>query len=155
MLMAIQEKDPELVCVYSKLYTGNTTHRATKSSAEYEQITATSGVDQGCTLAAFGFAAAVGPTVQQAITHIRANKEPGAFMMTYLDDGYVWVVPEQIKGPVSALEHATGSIGLELQTSKTQNWLGNCKKALDHDMHKFVTPRLNCLGGTHHASWVS
>ena len=128
MLMAIQEKDPELACVYSKWYTGKTTHRATMSSAEYEHITATRGVYQGCPLAVRGFAAVVGPTVQPAIAYIRANTDPGAFMMTYLDDGYLWVMPEQAKGSVSTIEHATGSIGLELQTGNTQIRLGVCKK---------------------------
>ena len=77
MLRAIQEKDLELACVYSRWYTGKTTHRATMSSAEFEHIPATSGVGQGCPLSAFGFAAAVGPTVQQAVYYIRANLDPG------------------------------------------------------------------------------
>lgn len=86
MLRATQEKDPERACVYSRWYPGKTTHSATMSSAEFEHIHAASGFDQGCPLSAFGFAAAVGPTVQQAVDCNRANLDPGAFMMTYLDD---------------------------------------------------------------------
>lgn len=117
------------------------------SSAEFQDIHVTSGVDQGCQLSVFGFAAAVGPTVQQSVDHIRANLDPGAFMMTYLDDWYLWRLPEHIKSGVSAIEHATGSIGLQLQTGKTQIWAGNCAKTLDNDLQTHVTVRLSCLGG--------
>lgn len=147
MLWASQGKDPELACVYSRWYTGKTTHRATMSSAEFQDIHATSGVDQGCPLSAFGFAAAVGPTVQQAVDHIGANLDPEAFMMTYLDDWYLWVLPEHIKAAASAIAHATGSIELQLQSGKTQIWVGNCNNTLDSDLQQFVTAMLSCLGG--------
>ena len=146
-LRASHEKDIELACVYSRWYTGKTTHRATMSSAEFEHINATSGVDQGCPLSAFGFAAAVGPTVPQSVDNLRANMDPGACMMTYLDDWYMWVLPGHKKSAINAIEHATGSIGLQLQTGKAQIWAGNCKQTLDNDLQKFVTVRWSCLGG--------
>ena len=68
-------------------------------------------------------------------------------MMTYFDDWYLWVLPEHIKSAVSAIAHATGSIGLQLQTGKTQIWAGNCTQALENDLQQFVTVRLSCLGG--------
>lgn len=68
-------------------------------------------------------------------------------MMIYLVDWYLWVLPEHIKAAVSAIEHATGSIVLQLQTSNTQIWVGNCNKTLDSDSQQFVTVRLSSLGG--------
>lgn len=114
---------------------------------EFAEITASSGVDQGCPLSAFGLAAAMAPTVQQAVAHVRNQTGSGTLLWTYLDDWYRWIRPDKIKAATHTIEHAKHSIRLELQMGKTQIWLGNGKATLDADLPMFVTRRRNGLGG--------
>ena len=60
MLHSLRQHDPDLATVFSRWYTGTTTHRM-HHDGSYAHIQASSGIDQGCPLSPCGFAAAVDP----------------------------------------------------------------------------------------------
>ena len=60
MLRSLGNHDPELATVFSRWYTGSTTHRMHHGGA-YAHVQASSGIDQACPLSPCGFAAAVDP----------------------------------------------------------------------------------------------
>ena len=47
MLFTLEQHDPELATVFSRWYTGSTTHRM-HHDGSYPHIHASSGIDQGC-----------------------------------------------------------------------------------------------------------
>ena len=79
------QHDPDLATVFSRWYTGTTTHR-THHDGSYAHIQASSGIDQGCPLSPCGFAAAVDPISQYILTQTQRTLDSGAMLWAYLDD---------------------------------------------------------------------
>ena len=86
MLRSLGNHDPELATVFSRWYTGSTTHRMHHNGA-YAHIQASSGIDQGCPPC--GFAAAVDPISQYILSQIQRTLDNGAKLWAYLDDWYI------------------------------------------------------------------
>ena len=112
-----------------------------------EEITACSGVDQGCSLAAFGFAAAVAPETQHVISNIRTNLDNGAKLFTYLDDWYLWIRPAFINVALQNIKTQIANVNLELQPSKIQIWKAECEQPVGLEYQDIVRTTMNCLGG--------
>ena len=67
MLHSLSQHDPDLATVFSRWYTGSTTHRM-HYDGSYTHIQASSGIDQGCPLSPCGFAAAIYPISRYILT---------------------------------------------------------------------------------------
>ena len=77
MLHNIEQNDPDLAAVFSRWYTGTTTHRMHVESS-YAKITANSGVDQGCSFTHLCFAAAMDPVLRFVLADLRRLLDDGA-----------------------------------------------------------------------------
>ena len=88
MLYILGQHDPELATVFSRWYTGSTTHRM-HYDVSYAHIQASSGIDQGCPLSPCGFAAAVEPISRAILSETRSRLDGGAKLWSYLDDWYI------------------------------------------------------------------
>ena len=92
MLFSIEQNNADLAAVFSKWYTGTTEHRMHHDSA-YTNISANSGVDQGCPLSTSSFSAAIDPVLRSVSRH----HDPGAKLFACLDDcWYVWIKPQYL-----------------------------------------------------------
>ena len=95
VLHSSEQTDPDLAAVFSGWYTGTTEHRMHYDFA-YTQISASSGVDQGCPLSTCGFSAAIDPVLRFVLADIRRLHDSGAKLFAYLDDWYLWIKPEYL-----------------------------------------------------------
>ena len=147
MISAIETHDHELACVYSRWYRGTVTHRARMPYGKFEDIIACSGVDQGCPIVAFGFAATVAPQTQEIINNIRNNLDGQAQLYTYLDDWYLWIIPTHISTALDIIQRQSAQLNLELQKTKIQIWRANCQEIIDEQYASITKSTMNCLGG--------
>ena len=114
MLFSIEQNNADLAAVFSKWYTGTTEHRMHYDSA-YTNISANSGVDQGCPLSTSSFSAAIDPILRSVSRH----PDPGAKLFAYLYDcWYVWIKPQYLPLTFALITAATRSVNLQLQPSK-------------------------------------
>ena len=125
MLHSLEQHDPDLAAVFSRWYTGTTTHRM-HYDGSYTHIQASSGIDQGCPLSPCGFAAAVDPISRYTLTQTQQTLDSGARLWAYLDDSYIWIKPQYIQAAIELVATATLTINLELQPSKIQIWTASC-----------------------------
>ena len=113
----------------------------------FEDIVASSGVDQGCSLAAFAFAAAIAPETQNVLTHICNTLDNGAKLFTYLDDWYLWIRPTCINVALRDIKSHAAKLNLELQPTKIQIRAAECVHPIGPEYRKLARPTMNCLGG--------
>ena len=88
MLHCLGQHGPDLATVFSRWYTGSTTHRM-HYDGSYAHIQASSGIDQGCPLSPCGFAAAVDPTPRFILSATQRTLNSGAKLWAYFDDWYI------------------------------------------------------------------
>ena len=88
MLFCLEQHDPELATVFSRWYTGSTTHRMHYEDS-HAHVHASSGIDQGCPLSPCGFAAAVEPVSRFILSETRNGLDEGAKLGAYQDDTYL------------------------------------------------------------------
>ena len=112
MLYSIAQTDADLAAVFSKWYT-TTEHRMHYESA-YTEISANSGVDQGCPLSACGFSAVVDPVLRSVMAQLCTHCDPGAKLFAYLDDWYLWIKPQFFLQTIAFITAATRSVNLAL-----------------------------------------
>ena len=106
MPRSLGQHDPELATVFSRWYTGSTTHRMHHDGG-YAHIQANSGIDQGCPLSPCGFAAAVDPISQYILSETRRTLDNGAKLWAYLDDWYIWIKPQHIPAAIKLVANAS------------------------------------------------
>ena len=145
MLRSLGQHDPELATVFSRWYTGSTTHRM-HDDGSYAHIQANSGIDQGCPLSPCGFAAAIEPISRAILTETRSKLDDGAKLWAYLDDWYIWIKPRHITEAIELIFTATRTINLELQPTKIQIWTATCDSPIPPAFHDKTKPTLKCLG---------
>ena len=145
MLRSLGNHDPELATVFSRWYTGSTTHRMHHEGAD-AHIQASSGIDQGCPLSPCGFAAAVDPISQHILSEIQRTLDNGAKLWAYLDDWYIWIKPQYIPAAIELASRATRSINLELQPTKIQIWIATCDSPIPPAFQDKAKSTLKCLG---------
>ena len=147
VMKVMKQADPMFAVVFQTWYTGSTEHRARFQDASFKRLVASSGLDQGCALAAFGFAAATNEKATEALQHIRSNMDGGADMFCYLDDWYLWVQPSKIEQAVDTIARAVDQIGLQMQSSKMQIWRAKYSGAIPEKFQNIMSDTMNCLGG--------
>ena len=92
MLHSLGQNDPELATVFSRWYTGSTTHRM-HYDGSHAHIQASSGIDQGCPLSPCGFAAAVDPISRYVLTQTQLTLDSGAKLWAYLSSLNTFLPP--------------------------------------------------------------
>ena len=145
MLHSLEQHDPDLATVFSRWYTGTTTHRMHHDGA-HAHIQASSGIDQGCPLSPCGFAAAVDPISRYILTESQSTLDSGAKLWAYLDDWYIWIKSQHIPAAINLAAKATLTINLELQPSKIQIWTATCTSPIPSAYMDKAKPTLKCLG---------
>ena len=145
MLHSLGQHDPDLATVFSRWYTGTTTHRM-HYDGSYAHIQASSGIDQGCPLSPYGFAAAVDPISRHILTQTQQTLDSGARLWAYLDDWYIWIKPQHIPAAINLAANATLTINLELQPTKIQIWKASCTSPIPLDYLDKAKSTLKCLG---------
>ena len=145
MLHCLGQHGPDLATVFSRWYTGSTTHRM-HYDGSYAHIQASNGVDQGCPLSPCGFAAAVDPTPRFILSATQRTLNSGAKQWAYLDDWYIWIKPQHIPAVIDLASSATRSINLELQTTKIQIWTASSTNPIPPAFLVKAKPTLKCLG---------
>ena len=145
MLHSLGQHDPELATVFSRWYTGSTTHRM-HYDGSYAHIQASSGIDQGCPLSPCGFAAAVEPISRAILSETRSRLDGGAKLWAYLDDWYIWIKPRHITEAIELISTATRTINLELQPTKIQIWTATCNSPIPPAFQDKAKSTLKCLG---------
>ena len=139
MLHSLRQHDHDLATVFSRWYTGSTTHRM-HYDGSYAHI------DQGCPLSPCGFAAAVDPISRYILTQIQLTLDNGAKLWAYLDDWYIWIKPQHIPAAKELVANATLTINLELQPTKIQIWTASFTSPIPLDYLDKAKPTLKCLG---------
>ena len=131
MLNNIEQTDPNLAAVFSRWYTGTTTHRMHLETS-HVKISANSGVDQGWSLSvsACDFPVAIDPVRQFVSTELRRLLDDGANLF----DQYIWIKPQFFPDALALVTAATRSINLELQPSKIQIWAASCTDPIPHEL---------------------
>ena len=76
-LHSLGQHDPDLATVFTRWYTGSTTHRM-HCDVSYTHIQASSGIDQGCPLSPCGFAAPVAPISRHILSETQRTLDSGA-----------------------------------------------------------------------------
>ena len=152
MLHSIAQTDTDLAVVFSRWCTGTTEHRMHYDSA-YTNITANSGVDQGCPLSACGFSAVVDPTLRSIMAELCTLHDSGAKFFANLDDWYLWIKPQCLLQTIAVITAATRSDNLALQSTKTQVWKGSCQDPIPPEFQEKVTLTLSCLVRTSTNPW--
>ena len=145
MLHSLSQYDSDLATVFSRWYTGSTTHRM-HYDGSYAHIQASSGIDQGCPLSPCGFAAAVDPISRYILTQTHQTLDTGARLWAYLDDWYIWIKLQHIPDAIELVATATLTINLELQPSKIQIWTASCTSPIPPAYLDKAKPTLKCLG---------
>ena len=145
MLHSLGQHDPELATVFSRWYTGSTTHRM-HHEGSYAHIRASSGIDQGCPLSPCGFAAAIEPISRAILTETKNKFDDGAKLWAYLDDWYIWIKPQHITEAIKLISTATQTINLELQPTKIQIWTASCHSPIPPAFQDKTKSTLKCLG---------
>ena len=93
-----------------------------------QELTSTSGVDQGDPLAPLLFACGLAPRLAALEKKLRQLAQERGLdpnrvrVLAYLDDVTVLVPPELATEVVPAAQAALGAAGLELRADKTQAW---------------------------------
>ena len=105
----------------------------------YTQMSANSGVDQGCPLSTCGFSADVEPVLRSTLADNCRLHGPGAKLIADMDDWYLWIKPQYLLQTIAAITEATKSVNLALQSSKTQVWKGSCQDPTPHELQHNVT----------------
>ena len=136
---------PDLATVFSRWYTGTTTHRMDYDGS-YAHIQASSGIDQGCPLSPCGFAAAVDPISRYILTQTQLTLDSGAKLWAHLNDWYIWIKPQHIPAAIKPITNATLTINLELQPTKIQIWTASCTSPIPPDYLDKAKSTLKCLG---------
>ena len=111
------------------------------------EVSAKSGVDQGCPLSACGFSAVVDPVLRFVMAQLCTHCDTGAKLFAYLDDWYLWIKPHCLLQTIAVITAATRSVNLALQSTKTQVWKGSCQDPIPPEFQDKVTLTLSCLGG--------
>ena len=145
MMFSLGQHDLELATVFSRWYTGSTTHRM-HYDGSYVHIQANNGIDQGCPLSPCGFAAAIEPISRAILAETRSKLDDEAKLWAYLDDWYIWIKPQHITEAVELISTATWPIDLELQPTKIQIWLATCDSPIPPAFQDKTKPTLKCLG---------
>ena len=145
MLHSLEQRDPDLATVFSRWYTGTTTHRM-HYDGSYAHIQDSSGIDQGCPLSPCGFAAAVDPISRYILTQTQLTLDSGAKLWAYLNDWYIWIKPQHIPAAIKPITNATLTINLELQPTKIQIWTASCTSPIPPDYLDKAKSTLKCLG---------
>ena len=113
----------------------------------YTKIGANSGVDQGCPLSTCVFSAAVDPVLRSVLADICRPHDPGAKLLAYLDDWYVWTKPQYLLQTFALIAAASRSVNLELQPFKIQVWRASNQDPIPPEFQDKVKLTLICLGG--------
>ena len=98
------------------------------SSGGCQELTSTSGVDQGDPLAPLLFACGLAPKLAELEKRLRQLAQERGLdpnrvrVLAYLDDVTVLVPPELATEVLPAAQAALGALGLELRADKTQAW---------------------------------
>ena len=145
MMFSLGQHDPELATVFSRWYTGSTTHRM-HYDGSYAHIQANNGIDQGCPLSPCGFAAAIEPISRAILAETRSKLDDGAKLWAYLDDWYIWIKPQHITEAIGLISTATRTINLELQPTKIQIWTASCNSPIPPAFQDKAKSTLKCLG---------
>ena len=145
MLHSLGQHDPELATVFSRWYTGSTTHRM-HYDGSYAHIQASSGIDHGCPLSPCGFASAVEPISRAILSETRSRLDGGAKLWAYLDDWYISIKPRHITEAIELISTATRTINLELQPTKMQIWTATCNSPIPPAFQDKAKSTLKCLG---------
>ena len=145
MLHSLGQHDPELATVFSRWYTGSTTHRM-HHDGSYAHIQSNSGIDQGCPLSPCGFAAAIEAIPRAILAENRSKLDDGAKLWAYLDDWYIWIKPQHITKAIELISTATRKINLELQPTKIQIWTATCHSPIPPAFQDKIKSTLKCLG---------
>ena len=145
MMFSLGQHDIELAMVFSRWYTGSTTHRMHNDGA-YAHIQANSGIDQGCPLSPCGFAAAIEPISRAILSQTKSKLDDGAKLWAYLDDWYIWIKPQHITEAIELISTSTRSINLELQPTKVQIWTASCTSPIPAAFQDKAKSTLKCLG---------
>ena len=145
MLHSLGQHDPDLATVFSRWYTGTTTHRM-HYDGSYAHVQASSGIDQGCPLSPCGFAAAVDPISRYILTQTQQTLDSGARLWAYLDDWNIWINPQHIPAAIKLVANAILTINLELQPTKIQIWTASCTSPIPPDYLDKAKSTLKCLG---------
>ena len=145
MMFSLGQHDPELATVFSRWYTGSTTHRM-HYDGSYAHIQANSGIDQGCPLSPCGFAAAVEPISRAILAETRSKLDDGAKLWAYLDDWYIWIKPQHITEAIELISTATRTTNLELQPTKIHIWTASCNSPIPPAFQDKAKSTLKCLG---------
>ena len=146
MLYGIEQNDADFAAVLSKWYTGTTERRMHYDSA-YTEISANSGVDQGCPLSTCGFSAAIDPELRSVLADICRQHDPGAKLFASLDDWYLWIKPQYLLQTFALKAAATRSVNFALQSTKTQVWRASCQGAIPPELRTRQGHTLSCFGG--------
>ena len=99
-----------------------------EGSGGCQELTSTSGVDQGDPLAPLLFACGLAPRLAELEKRLRQLAQERGLdpnrvrVLAYLDDVTVLVPPELATEVVPAAQAALGAAGLELRADKTQAW---------------------------------
>ena len=125
MLHSLGQHDPNLATVFSRWFTGSTSHRM-HHDGPYAHIQASIGIDQGCPPSPCGFAAAVDPISRCILSETQRAFDSGAKLWAYLDDWYICIKPQHIPAAIDLASSATRTIHLELQPTKIQIWTASC-----------------------------
>ena len=145
MLHSLRQHDPDLAMVFSRWYTGTTTHRM-HHDGSYAHIHASSEIDQGCPLLPCGLAPAVAPISRFILPETQHTLDSGARLWAYLDDWYIWIKPQHIPAAIEPVANATRTINLELQPTKIQIWAASCNSPIPPACLDKAKPTLKCLG---------
>ena len=113
----------------------------------HTQISANSGVDQGCPLSTCGFSAAIDRVLRSVLAEICTQNDSGAEFFAYLDDWYLWIKPQHLLQTFALMTAATRSVNLALQPTKIQVWRASCQDPITAELQDKVKLTLSCLGG--------
>ena len=111
----------------------------------YTKISANSGLDQGCPLSTCGFSVAIDPILRSVLAFADSRTQVPSFF-AYLDDWYVWIMPQYLLQTLALITAATSLINLQLQPSKVQIWKASCQDPILPELQDKVRLTLSCLG---------
>ena len=108
-------------------------------------MTSTRGFDQGCPLAAAGFAVSQKGALE-ACLHQLQQLDRDAKLYSYLDDTYVVVDATLCALALDKLKEALAPLGLELNATKTQVWLPAGRISIPLELQSDYVNALPVLG---------
>jgi hypothetical protein len=111
----------------------------------FEQVRSSRGFDQGCPLAPGFFAMGVKKALGPFITQL-AHLDRHARVYSYLDDIYIVVESSLAPLALTALQRALGTVGLDLNPTKTMVWSPGGVQAVPAELQAHWVNSLPCLG---------